>query len=278
MHLSTRLRSAMDFRVQLDIYHGPLELLLHLVRRHELEIAAVPLATVTQQFLDYVVVLEELNVDSVGDFVEVASTLIEIKSRVVLPQHDGDDGQLPDAQAPAAEADDAKQGLVERLLQFKRYRDAAEALEERGAEWGRRFARAAPDRPRGGGQAEQQVGRVELWDLVCAFGRVMQQKLEPPAAATIPYDSTPVHVFMRRVYDRLAAEGGVGFADLFDGTVHKSTLIATFLAVLELVRHGHALAEQPEPYGDLLLRPGAAPLPEEPRRAAGVDGEADAAA
>ncbi len=246
----------MDFRVQLDVYHGPLDLLLHLVRKQELEIATVPLAKVTQQFLDYVAVLEELDVDSIGDFVEVASLLVEIKSRVVLPQTEQADAE--------PEVEDAKHDLVERLLEFKKYRDAAGLIEQQGVDWRQRFARATPDLPAQSSQPpEERIVQVELWDLVCAFGRVMQEKLEPPAPATIPYDDTPVHVFMRRVYDRLVAEDGVCFSQLFSGSVHKSTLIATFLAVLELVRHRHAMAEQIQQYGDLQLKPGDEPLPDD---------------
>jgi len=263
----------MQFRVQLDLYHGPLDLLLHLVRRQEVEIAELPLAALTEQFLTYVSVLEQLDVDSIGDFLDVASTLIEIKSKSVLPQSPEELANERD-QADDDSLDDPKQNLVQRLLEFKKFRDAASQLEQRSTEWRRRFARVAPDLPRRSQpRDEQPIVQVELWDLVCAFGRVMQEKLEPPTETTIPYDETPVHVFMRRVYNRLAAEREVLFSELFPESVHKSTLIATFLAVLELMRHGHALAEQDARYGDLLLRPGPQPLPAEKRPAVSVAAE-----
>lgn len=250
----------MTFRVQLDAFHGPLDLLLHLVRKQELEIARLPLAKVTAQFLEYVAVLEQLDIDSIGDFLEVAAALVEIKSKVVLPS-------VEESDEPEEAIDDASEDLVQRLLEFKKYRDAAALIEEQGVEWRRRYARVAPDTPaRQASPAEQQIVQVELWDLVCAFGRVMQEKLEPAAATTIPYDDTPVHVFMRRVADRLAAEREVLFSDFFADSVHKSTLIATFLAVLELVRHGHARADQTEQYGDLILRLGEKPLADDPAR------------
>lgn len=254
----------MSFRVTLDVFHGPLDLLLHLVRKQELEIAHLPVAAVTQQYLDHVAVLEELDVDSIGDFLDVASALVELKSRLVLPRVEEEE--------PEETLDDPGEDLVVRLLEFKKYRDAAARLEQRGADWRRRFARRATDDARGSA-GEGALAQVELWDLVCAFGRVMQEKLEPPAMATIPYDETPVHVFMQRVDQRLRAEGEVMFADLFPESVHKSTLIATFLAVLELVRHGHALADQPEQYGDLRLRPTDKPLGEDPMRVVSAAGE-----
>lgn len=264
----------MSFRVTLDIFHGPLDLLLHLVRKQELEIASLPVASVTQQYLDYVAVLEQLDVDSIGDFLDVASTLLELKSRLVLPTVD-DETPL-DANDEAL--DDPRRDLVARLLEFKKYRDAAAELEHRGADWRKRFARVAPDVPtRTNDPSEQPVAGVELWDLVSAFGRVMQEKLEPPAPTSIPYDDTPVHVFMRRVYDRLVAERGVRFSELFGESVHKSTLIATFLAVLELVRHGHALAEQSQQYGDLLLRPTDKPLADDAAPRVSVVGDSEVA-
>lgn len=265
----------MSFLVTLDSFYGPLDLLLHLVRKHELEATKLPVATVTQQYLEYVAVLEQLDVDSIGDFLEVASTLVELKSRLVLPRFDDEE--------PAEEAEGPKDDLVRRLLEFKKYRDAAAELEQQGAEWRRRFARVALEAPERGSAAEEQpIAQVELWDLVSAFGRVMQDRLEPPAAATIPYDDTPVHVFMRRVYDRLQNDGPTAFSNLFavtvdQPTVHKSTLIATFLAVLELVRHGHALAEQSERYGDLLLRLGGKQLTDAAAGRVSVAAETDTA-
>ncbi|MEM8865042.1 MAG: segregation/condensation protein A [Planctomycetota bacterium] len=256
----------MSFRVALDIFHGPLDLLLHLVRKDELEIAALPVATVTQQYLEYAAVLEELDVDSIGDFLEVASMLVEIKSRYVLPRVEEEE--------PADAVDDPGEDLVQRLLEFKAYRDAAGRLEQQGAEWRQQFARQSPDVPaRSGASAEQPLVQVELWDLVCAFGRVMQEKLEPPTVQTIPYDETPVHVFMQRIHTRLQTDGETQFSELFPArSVHKSTLIVMFLAILELVRHRHALAEQSERYGDLLLCVGTEPLAEDTARVVSADG------
>lgn len=246
----------MAFRVQLDLYYGPMDLLLHLVRKQEVPIERLPLANLTEQYLQYVVVLEQLDVDSIGEFLEVASTLIELKSRMVLPQV-----EVSEESDSEEILEDPKGDLVQRLLEYKKFRDAASELETRGIDWSRRRVRVAPDAPRRKvAPDEQPIQQVELWDLVCAFGRVIQEKLEPAGPATIEYDETPVHVYMGRVHQRLVAENEVLFSDLFPASVHKSTLIATFLAVMELVRHRHALADQSQRYGDLLLRPGAEPL------------------
>ena len=108
----------MDFRVDLTTFRGPLDLLLYLVRKHEVDVANIPIAEVTDQFLKYIEVLEQLDVDDVGDFIEMASTLLEMKSRLVLPSDDEETEEL----------DDAREDLVQRLLEYKKYKDAAGAV------------------------------------------------------------------------------------------------------------------------------------------------------
>src|SRR3990170_3225067 len=127
----------MRFSVNLDIFRGPLDLLLYLVRKHELEITDIPLARVIDQYLEYIAVLEQIDVDAVGEFLDMASSLIEIKSRMVLPGEE----------AVEAELEDPRRDLVRRLLEFKQYRDAASMLDERSREWRERFGRVASDEP-----------------------------------------------------------------------------------------------------------------------------------
>jgi segregation and condensation protein A len=244
----------MQFRVQLDTFSGPLDLLLYLVRKHEVDLHNIPVARITDQFLQHVSVIEQLDVDAVGDFLDLASSLIEIKSQMVLPQQVVTE---PD------EVEDPRQELVERLLEFKKYRDAAQMLEERGREWQERFPRAAVDLPARAAKEElPEIAGVELWDLVSAFGRVLRDKLAKPETTTIQYDDTPIHVYMREIDQRVRSEGSVAFFDLFPTAVHKSTLVGMFLALLELVRYRYALAHQSDRYGDILIEPGPELLPD----------------
>jgi segregation and condensation protein A len=243
-----------SFRVELDIFRGPLDLLLYLVRKSELDISDIALANVTRQFIDHLAILEKIDVDAVGDFLEVASTLIEIKSRLVLPGAD----------EVADELEDPRQDLVRRLLEYKQYRDAASMLEERSREWRERFPRLASDLPgRDLSPDLQPIQEVELWDLVSAFGRVLKEKHATAGPESIRYDETPIHVYMQRIDARLRRDGRIPFTEFFDSIVHKSALVGMFLAVLELVRHHHASAAQPELFGEIWLEPGEAPLPNE---------------
>jgi len=233
----------MDFRVDLDVFRGPLDLLLYLVRKHEVEIIDIPIATITDQYLEYLTVIEQLDVGAVGDFLAVASTLVEIKSQQVLPRCDEVEGDL----------DDPRKELVQRLLEYKKYRDAASILEERSRWWQRRYPRLASDLPpRERDLADEPIHEVELWDLVSAFGRIIRDT-ESAKPSSIVYDDTPIHVYMARIYAKLQDRGQLAFSRLFVPGMHKSTLIGIFLAVLELVRHARVRLEQNELFGEIWL-------------------------
>src|SRR3972149_4682398 len=195
----------MDFRVDLDIFRGPLDLLLYLVRKHEVEIVEIPIATITDQYLEYLAVIQELDVNGVGDFLALASTLIEIKSHQVLPRCDEVDDEL----------EDPRKELVRQLLEYKKFRDAASMLEERSRWWQKRYPRQASDLPRREQDlAEQPIHEVELWDLVSAFGRIIRDT-ELAKPSNIVYDETPTRVYMARIHDRLQARGPLAFSELF---------------------------------------------------------------
>lgn len=233
----------MDFRINLDVFRGPLDLLLYLVRKHEVEVTEVSLAAVTQQYVEYLDVLREIDLNLVGDFLEVASTLAEIKSRMVLPRG----GEIEE------QIDEIKHDLVRQLLEYKKYRDAASMLEERGRRWQERYPRLANDAPAATADAANEPIRdVELWDLVGAFNRIVKQNQEQ-RGPSIVYDDTPIHVYMSRIQSRLVRERRVGFSQLFNPGMYKSQLVGIFLAILELVRHQKVHAEQDALFGEIWL-------------------------
>ena len=235
----------MDFRVDLNIFRGPMDLLLYLVRKHEVEIVDIPISTITDQYLEYLTYLEQLDVGAVGDFLAMASLLIEIKSQQVLPRCDEVEDELGDP----------RQELVRRLLEYKQYRDAASILEERSRAWQQHYPRLASDLPqRQRNLAEEPIQEVELWDLVSAFGRIIRESVAVKPSSII-YDDTPIHVHMARIHTRLMERGQLAISDLFDAKLHKSTLVGMFLAVLELVRHHQVRAEQNELFGEIWLLP-----------------------
>ncbi len=234
----------MSFRIDLEnLFRGPLDLLLYLVRKHEMEIEDIPVALITSQYLEHLEVLEQLDVDAVGDFVEVASTLIEMKSRLVLPR----------VEEAVEEVEDPRSGLVQRLLEYKKFKDAASLLEEQAAQWQQRFPRMANDLPtRRVDLADQPIQEIELWDLVSAFGRVMRDN-HTAQPSNITYDETPIHVYMTEIHQRLRENKRTAFTEMFQSGMHKSAMIGVFLAVLELVRHYSVRAEQPEAHGEIYI-------------------------
>ncbi len=242
----------MSFRIDLATFRGPVDLLLYLVRKHEIDVSDIPIALITQQFLAHLEVLEHLDVDDVGDFVEMASMLLETKSRMVLPRVDEEVGEV----------EDPRDELVQRLLEYKKYKDAASLLEEQSRQWQCRFTRMADDLPpRRVDLGTQPIHEIELWDLVSAMGRIVRdgQKILP---SNIVYDETPIHVYMQRIHADLAARGEARMSDLLTPGMHKTAMIGVFLAILELTRHHGVSTEQENLHGEILILPNESFRPE----------------
>jgi segregation and condensation protein A len=234
----------MTYHVALDAFHGPLDLLLYLVRKNEVDVLDIPVAKIADQFLDYLQVMRELDVELAGDFLVMAATLMEAKSRALVPAE-------PEEGEEAGP--DPRKELVKQLLEYRKFKDAATALEERAVRHGARVPRAAVDGSVDSGRPP--VRAVELWDLVSAFARLMRetQALQP---TTIAIDDTPQHVYEDYIRDRVRAAGRVPFRELFGPPYRRARLIGLFLAVLELIKNRELGLDQPEPFGEIwILRP-----------------------
>jgi len=248
------------YRINLDMFSGPLDLLLYLVRRNEVEIVEVSLSRITTQFEEYLEVLKFIDLDLVGDFIVLASTLIELKSREVLPRPaEESEAEQPDADKPMNE-------LIQQLLEYKKFKDAATALEDRSAEWQDRFPRLTNDRPRQGKDpAADTIKEVELWDLVSALSRILRTKIVTKESR-IRYDETPISVYIERIGERVRAERRVAFSSCFEGSNDRGRIVGTFLAILELLRHHQYRAEQPVDFEEIWVLPPLdpnAPLPQQ---------------
>jgi segregation and condensation protein A len=227
----------MPYTVALDAFHGPLDLLLYLVRKHEVDVLDIPVARIADQFRDYLQTLRALDVELAGDFIVMVSTLMEIKSRMLLPA---------EAQAAGEEEADPRRELVKQLLEYRKIKDAAAALEERAEAQSTHVPRQEPPDP--GAAGTPRVRPVELWDLVSAFARLMRET-QAPGSGTIAVDDTPQHVHETRITDRVRAEGRVRFRDVFTPPYHKARLIGIFLAILEVVRNHGVGLDQPDGEG-----------------------------
>ncbi len=232
----------MEYQVELESFRGPLDLLLYLVKRQEVDICDIPIAKVAEQFLEYLKVPPLIDVEWAGEFLVMAATLMEIKSKMLLPRSEEDGGEDAD---PRLE-------LVRQLVEYKKFKDAAALLEMQAERQLARLARQPVEVPAAPNPAEQPLRRVELWDLVSAFGRLMRetQALEPQQ---IVMDETPLHVHMERIVEQLASQPRLAFSALFTPPYTRGRLLSLFLAILELIKSRRIIAEQAEPFGEILL-------------------------
>ena len=228
----------MEYQVDLDIFHGPLDLLLYLVKRDEIDLRDIPIARVAEQFKQYLDVLQVIDVERVGDFLVMAATLAELKSRMLLPR----------AAEENEQEEDPRQELVRQLLEYKRFKDAAALLEQQAEKQATRLPRQPPPMPARDGPT--LLRPVELWDLVSAFGRLLRETLALQPQQ-ISVDQTPVHVYMDEIAGRLRGTNRLPLSQLFTPPCTRSRLVGYFLAILELTRRFSVLAEQDEQFGDI---------------------------
>lgn len=236
------------YRVRLELFEGPLDLLLHLIKKNEVEITDIPVATITEQYLACLDFMHELDLDVAGEFLVMAATLLLLKSRMLLPrspedENDGDDG--PDPRAD----------LVRQLLEYQRYREAAARLRERPLLGRDVFARGGD----AGGVLEvdgdgDETPRVQasIWQLLEAF-RELLRKRQAVLVHEVESESVSLPDRVRAIVQTLSVARSVEFDSLFDERSSRRVLIVTFLAVLELVRMGVIEAVQEERFGPILL-------------------------
>ena len=215
--------------VHLDNFEGPLDLLIHLIRKHELNIYDIPISLITRQYLDTIQLMQELNLDVAGEYLVMAATLIHIKSKMLLPR--------PDTAAGAeGEEEDPRDALVRRLLEHQKFKAAAELLHEReqlrAAQWQRPDERVAAI---AGDDYEPEL-EVDLYSLLTAFQAVIQRAKHRPKVV-LPPEQVPVEVRIEQLLARLSEHEACGFEELFeDGDGSRAFMIVTFLAVLEMIR------------------------------------------
>jgi segregation and condensation protein A len=217
------------FPVKLDVFEGPLDLLLFLIRKNEVDVNDIPIALITQQYLDTIALMHELNLDVAGDFLVMAATLIHIKSKMLLPRPETAAG------VEGEEAEDPRDALVRRLLEHEKFKAAAGLLHEReqlrAAQWQRPDERVAEI---AGDEYEPEL-EVDLFSLLTAFQSVVQRAKHRPKVL-LPPEQIPVEVRIEQLLERLSETEACGFEDLFADCNDRSGLIVTFLALLEMIR------------------------------------------
>ncbi len=248
---------AEEYRVRIEQFEGPLDLLLHLISRAEVDITAISIAQITDQYLSYLDDLRRVNVDDAGEFLVLAAALIEIKSRFVNPEMGQRSGAGLGEHDESMSAEDLASDLIRQLLAYKAYRDAADGLDARREEWTRRFpsGRAAIDRDvlleAARHEEDVDLEDLELIDLVEAFQKIAETvQFDRLGEHNVTYDDTPIEEHAADIVDRLhglpaAAVGGRGtpLQALFAGHA-RSQIVGLFLATLELIRQRRVIVRQ----------------------------------
>lgn len=231
-----------NYRVSLDVYAGPLDLLLYLIRREEVDIYDIPISRVTAQYVQYVDMMRELDPDSIGQFLVLAATLMEIKSRTLLP--------TPPEEVNEEDAIDPRADLVRQLLEYKRFKEAADSLQHQADDFSHRFPRAPGE---SADQAPFDLEDAEVWDLLAAFNNLMLQTGRTGYQHQVIYDDTPIATHALNVVDYLQKQGGSAeFGSLFAGK-SRSQCVGLFLALLELIRRRRVRADQDHPFGQIYV-------------------------
>jgi segregation and condensation protein A len=233
--------SLADYQVVLETFRGPLDLLLYLVKRDEVDIRDIPIARVADQFKQYLDVLTLIDVERAGDFLVMAATLMEIKSKMLLPR----------AEEPVEHEEDPRRELVKQLIQYKRFKEAAALLEGHAERQAQRLPRVPLPQP-AQKPGVPQLKPVELWDLVSAFNRLLHETMSSQPQAVI-VDHTPLHVHMDYVLMRLSETGKVLFSSLFVPPHTRSRLVGLFLAILELAKLRRIVPQQSETFADIWI-------------------------
>jgi segregation and condensation protein A len=244
----------MSYHVKLEIFEGPMDLLLHLIKKHELEIYDIPIAPITQQYLEYIQLMQSLDMEIAGEFLVMAATLTHIKSRMLLPPPEN-----PDEDEEGA---DPRAELIRRLLEYKRFKDAASSLEQREFDRSKVFTRETGVAPELPAEDEPLLFDFHLFDLLAALKDVLARV--PDAGIEITAEAISITEKISQILTRLESTDTLLFTDLFDQATTKAHVVATFMALLELIKNRVVRAVQVEQFGAIRLMKSVEEPPAEP--------------
>ena len=245
------------YKVKLESFEGPLDLLLYLIRKNEVNIYDIPIALVTEQYLEYLDLMETLDLDIAGEFLVMAATLIHMKSRTLLPR--------PDPTQDDAIEEDPREALVRRLLEHQKYKAAAELLQEREALRSAQYMRPDASVAEVAGDDYEPELEVDLFSLLAAFKGVLERASRRPHMV-LPPEQISIESRIQQLLGRLSETEACGFEELFeDGDGSRAFMIVTFLSVLEMIRLKLIRVFQAGSFGDIRVykraRPADAPHP-----------------
>ncbi len=232
------------YQIKLEIFEGPFDLLLHLIKKEKLNIYDIPIASITKNYLEYLNLMKSLDIDLASEFLVMAAYLLSLKSRMLLPQPKKDDQTELEEQDPKTE-------LANRLLEYQRYKKVAEELQEKFLKQQQIMTKAHPifsDRT----QAADEALEIDLYSLVTSFVNLLKKE-ETPAPMEIIAHSTTIFHRMEEIEHTLNVEGKISFFALLKKSFKKTELIVTLLAILELIRLKKIVAKQEQAFSDIWI-------------------------
>ncbi|MBI4843872.1 MAG: segregation/condensation protein A [Nitrospirae bacterium] len=229
-----------DILFKLPVFEGPLDLLLHMIREEKIDIYDIPIAHITKQYVEYLELMKEMNLEIAGEFLVMAATLVHIKSKMLLPP--GEDGAADETEDPRSE-------LVMRLLEYQAHKESSSYLRKREETWKNVFHRPLPQKDDFDFEPEPLFEEMSVFELLTAFKELLEKS--PQAVLEITRESLTVADRINFIVERIEKEDGVRFNDLFEGDFTKVSVIVTFLALLEISRLGLARIYQEKSFGTI---------------------------
>ena len=225
--------------VHINVFEGPMDLLLHLIKKDNLDICDINIAEITQQYLDYLNVMKELNLEVAGEFLVMASTLMQIKAKTLLP-----------SQTPTTEDEGPNpvKELVAKLVEYQKYKEASKFLEQKLEENKDNFYRSAPIFDNG-----EKVINLQMFDLLSAVKRAFERLDERKRIELLKVEEFPIEMKMEKVVNMFARREWVLLDDIFAGETKKRGIITCFMALLELMKIKKLIARQDEKLGQIRI-------------------------
>ncbi|WP_141266242.1 ScpA family protein [Thermodesulfovibrio sp. Kuro-1] len=224
----------MIIQVALPVFEGPLDLLLHLIKQNKIDIYDIPIALITKQYLEYLELMKELDLEIASEFLVMAATLIYIKSKMLLPK-----------QEQPEEEEDPRKELVEQLIEYEKIKEASQLLKERYKIWSKAFSRNTSK------EQELFLEELSIFDLFQALRKILDK---PQPKIYIPKETIKIEEKIEQILNILKFKKSITFQELFSPDCSKLEIIVTFLALLELLRLKFVKAFQKNPFGEILIK------------------------
>lgn len=228
-----------SMNVNLDVFEGPMDLLLYLIRKNNLDIYDIPIAQITREYLDYLEVMKDLNLDVAGEFLVMASTLMQIKAKTLLPSQ---------AEPGADEGPDPAAELISKITEYQKYKEAAKFLDARFEVYKDVFYRGSPLF-----SDAEKILNLEMFELIEAVKRAMERVEDKADGPAVRGEQFPIETRMEKILDLLSSRDWLLLDDVFTGETKKLGVITCFMALLELIKLRRIMARQDAPLGEIRI-------------------------